>query len=175
MNNGKTFEQRLNSLQIGCIIFAVLTGIGLLSNLSNPYVSPLSILLSIALLCSFYFIYTYTKKRDIKGPMIEMVVGGLYLFEALLYLFTLSIFSFLVIIFPILIGAFLIYEGNTFYKIIKNNAFDDNMNNDMNNNNMYNNNMNNNMNNNNMYNNNMNNNMNNNNMYNNNNMNNNNF
>lgn len=88
----KTFEERLYSLKKGCLILGILQAISVcisISNLINKEGNLLTVIMSCILLAMLYFIYKYTKERNLTGPKLEKIYGYLLLIEGILYCITL--------------------------------------------------------------------------------------
>ena len=128
----KSFEEKVRSLKKGCIGFSVLQAIGIIltvfryleiKDLLGIDVVPtniiISIIVSIVMIFMFYFIYTLTKKRKPLGPILEIILGVIYVLDGIL-LFALKSSDLITIALSILIGCMIIPDGFNFYKIIKN-------------------------------------------------------
>ena len=87
----KTFEERLLSLKKGCIILGVLQAFSVYSALKgvlNGSGSMLTLIISVTLLGMLYYIYKYTKERNILGPKLERIYGILLLIEGIIFCLT---------------------------------------------------------------------------------------
>lgn len=87
----KSFEERLNSLKKGCVILGILQAISVYSSikdLMNGSGKIITVILACTLLAMLYFIYKYTKERNLLGPTLEKIYGYLLLFEGILFCIT---------------------------------------------------------------------------------------
>ena len=119
----KSFEERLHSLKVGCIIFGVIEVISLISSiysLSKSKGSILSILIAIAMLAILYFMYKYTSEQNSMGPTLEYVFGGLMLVEGIIY--CISIVGIIFGIIAIILSIVIFNEAKYFKKYIAQNS-----------------------------------------------------
>jgi hypothetical protein len=122
----KSFEERLHSLKIGCIIFGVIEIIAIISALyslsqPNSNESVISLVIAIVMLAVLYFMYKYTSEKDSKGPILEYIFGGLMLIEGIIYCITLVGIIFGVIFIVLSVG--ILKEASYFKKYIEENKY----------------------------------------------------
>ena len=80
----KSFEQKLHSLQIGCIIIGLLQLFSLVSainNYSDGTGGLGTLILSILILLDIIFAYYFTSKKNPIGPVLEYIFGVLSKFD----------------------------------------------------------------------------------------------
>ena len=92
----KSFEERLNSLKKGCVILGILQAISVYSSikdLMNGSGKIITVILACTLLAMLYFIYKYTKERNLLGPTLEKIYGYFLIITLLVtFFFCLDIF-----------------------------------------------------------------------------------
>ena len=127
----KSFEQKLHSLQIGCIIIGLLQLFSLVSainNYSDGTGGLGTLILSILILLDIIFAYYFTSKKNPIGPVLEYIFGVLLIIDGILLCITI-ILLILGIIY-IVLGAGILKEANWFQNYINNinkNDTDNNM------------------------------------------------
>lgn len=117
----KTFEERLASLKKGCIILGILQAISVYSSFSALITGEgniLTAILSCVLLAMLYFIYKYTKEKNLTGPKLEKIYGYLLLIEGILY--CLTIIGILIGLICIILALGIIDEAKYFKSAIEN-------------------------------------------------------
>lgn len=117
----KSFEERLSSLKRGCLILGILQAISIYSSVNSLLKGDgnvLTIILSIILLAMLYFIYKYTKERNLAGPKLEKIYGFLLLIEGIIYCIT--IVGILIGIICIALALGIIDEAKYFKTAIEN-------------------------------------------------------
>ena len=127
----KSFEQKLHSLQVGCIIIGILqlfSLIGAINNYDAGTGNIGTVILSVLILLDIVFAYYFTSKKNPLGPTLEYVFGVLLIIDGIILCITI-ILLILGIIY-IVLGAGILKEANWFQNYINNNNtynIDDNM------------------------------------------------
>lgn len=130
----KSFEQKLHSLQVGCIIIGVLQLFSLVSsinNLSEGNGGLGTVILSVLILLDIVFAYYYTSKMNPLGPVLEYVFGVLLIIDGIILCITI-ILLILGVVF-IAVGAGVLKEANWFQKYINDNNNSNKLDDDFNN------------------------------------------
>ncbi len=122
----KSFEERLHSLKIGCIIFGVLEAIAFVSNITKftaGGISLFTVIISALILVDIYFMYKYTAEKNPKGPLCEKIFGILLLIEGIMY--CLTIVGILIGIILIALALGILGEAKYFKEYIEQNGTED--------------------------------------------------
>lgn len=116
----KTFEERLHSLEIGCIIIGLLQVFSLVSainSFSNGTGGLGTVILSALILLDIILAYYYTSKLNPIGPTLEYVFGVLLIIDGIILCITI-ILAILGIIY-IILGCGILKEANYFRAYIQ--------------------------------------------------------
>ncbi len=117
----KTYEERLASLKVGCIILGVLQAFSVasaLNSFSKGAGNLGSLIISIILLAMLYFIYKYTAERNPLGPTLEKIYSVLLIIDGILA--CLSIIGIPLGVIFIVAGIFIYKESDYFKDQIEN-------------------------------------------------------
>lgn len=118
----KSFEQKLHSLQIGCIIIGLLQLFSLVSAI-NSYSEGTgglgTVLLSVLILLDIIFAYYFTSKKNPIGPVLEYIFGVLLIIDGIV--FCITIILLILGIIYIILGAGILKEANWFKNYINSN------------------------------------------------------
>lgn len=124
----KSFEERLHSLKVGCVIFGVLEVLALISNVyslmeQSDSASLLNIIIPILMLADIYYMYKYTSEKNPKGPTCEKIFGILLLIEGIIY--CLTVVGIVIGIICIVLALGILDEAKYLKEYINNNTNDD--------------------------------------------------
>ena len=117
-----TFEQKLHSLQIGCVIIGLLqlfSFISALNGFSDGTSGLGTVVLSGLILLDIILAYYFTSKKNPIGPVLEYIFGVLLIIDGILLCLTL-ILAILGVIY-IILGAGVLKEANWFQNYISKN------------------------------------------------------
>lgn len=117
----KSFEERLHSLKVGCIIFGIGESIALINSLICLSLGKgfLPIIIEIVMFGILYFMYKYTSEKKLLGPILEYIFGGLMLVQGIIY--CRSIAGILIGIILIILSISILSEATYFKKFIEQN------------------------------------------------------
>lgn len=73
------FLKKLKWTKIFCVVIGILMGLSLLVNISSGYY--MNAILSIVMLIWLYLFYAFTKKKNIAGPILGIILAALYILQ----------------------------------------------------------------------------------------------
>ena len=111
------FQKKLQSLQIGCIVFGVLQLISIISSLNSVGTGRTGgLLLGILILLAIIGTYYYTNKKNSLGPILEYALGVLLILDGVVWCITIIIA--IIGILSIIGGVAVIKNANWFQQYI---------------------------------------------------------
>ena len=117
----KSFEEKLHSLKIGCIVIGLLqlfSFVSAVNNFSDGTGGLGTVILSALILLDIVFMYYYTSKKNPIGPVLEYIFGVLLIIDGIL--FCLLIIFIIIGIIYIALGLGVLKEAKWFKNYIDN-------------------------------------------------------